>query len=159
MLPEFLVPVISFVFIFIYIFQTKTYKFDVIKFPYFIFGLMVFFAVGLLYKEYKIKADEKSKSSSEKEKRTDIKKVIENETKPVLIFLMTAGYIFLLSKIGYILATLFFLVAIMVLLKARVKTILIFSPIVTIFIYVLFSVFFHLSLPKSFLETWIRGLL
>ncbi|TFG89798.1 MAG: tripartite tricarboxylate transporter TctB family protein, partial [Candidatus Atribacteria bacterium] len=110
------------------------------------------------YKEYKIKADEKSESSSKEEKRTDSKKAIEHEVKPALLFIMTAGYVFLLPKIGYILATLIFFVATMLLLKARVKTILIFSPIVTIFIYIFFSEIFHVSLPRGFLEMWIRGL-
>jgi hypothetical protein len=119
---------------------------------------MFFFAIGLLYKEYKIKVNEKNGHSSEKEK-TDINKVIDNETKPALLFVAVAGYVFLLNQIGYILATLIFLVASMVLLKARVKTILIFAPIITIFIYVLFSIFLNLSLPRGFIETWIRGLL
>lgn len=158
MLSELLVPFISFIFITIYVLQTKTYKWSVIKFPYFIFGLMVLFAIGLIYKEYKIKAGEKSESSSKEEKRTDSKKAIEHEVKPALLFIMTAGYVFLLPKIGYILATLIFFVATMLLLKARVKTILIFSPIVTIFIYIFFSEIFHVSLPRGFLEMWIRGL-
>jgi len=160
MLQEFLVPLISFIFIIVYVYNTKAYRLEVVRFPYFIFILMFIFAIGLLYREYKIKNSEKSSlsHSSDKEK-TDKNKVIDNETKPFLLLVTVAGYVFLLNQIGYILATLIFLVGCMLLLGARVKTTLIFAPIITIFIYVLFGIFLNLGLPRGFIETWIRGLL
>ncbi|MBE3128319.1 MAG: tripartite tricarboxylate transporter TctB family protein [Actinobacteria bacterium] len=161
MLQEFLVPFISLIFIIIYVFNTKMYRWDVVRFPYFIFGLMFFFAAGLLYKEYKeyrVKVYEKRGNSNKKEKGRDVKKAIDNESKPVLLLVTVFGYAILLNQIGYILATLIFLVAIMLLLKASVKSTLIFAPIVTIFVYVLFDIFINLGLPRGFLEIWIRGL-
>ena len=117
--------------------------------PILILGLGSLLSAILLFSSW-MKRKGKEKEAEESDSPDSIASRKRARKIVIVSSVATLGYIFAMQWIGFALATLFYVLAFIVILGERRRWVLVFSPVlVTVFILVVFSKFIAIPFPKG----------